>query len=129
MRLCEDEIYKSMRYGVPFTVVTAKLSFLNETTRDAIQQFVLSGLRQIDFAGMVSADRVALGLPFTPDKGGEVVAERLRRSLIDFQPVVGCATSPDMGADARQLLMNSDRLAHERLAAAQQPQTIQGRIV
>jgi hypothetical protein len=110
-------------------VVTAKVSFLNDVTRDAIQQFVTTGLRQIDFAGMVSADRVALGLPFTPQKGGDVVAERLRRSLIDFQPVVGTATAPDMGADAAQLLMNSDRLAHEKLSASQQPpQGLQGRI-
>ena len=125
LRLCEDEIYKSMRYGVSFTVVTAKMAFVSDVTRTAIEEFVKTGLRQIDFAGMVSNDRVALGLPFTPTQGGEVVAERLRRSLIDFQPVVGSATAPDMGADTRNLLMNSDRLAHEKLAAA--AQGLQGR--
>ena len=69
LRLCEDEIYKSMRYGVPFSVVTAKIGFLNDSTKDAIEGFVKSGLRQIDFAGMVSRDRVALGLPFTNQQG------------------------------------------------------------
>jgi hypothetical protein len=117
LRMCEDEIYKAMRYGVPFTVVTAKVTLLNAATDTAIQQFVQTGLRQIDFAGMVSQDRVALGLPFTDDRGGEVVAERLRRILIDFRPVVGFATAPNMGSTSSALLLQSDRAAHEKLAA------------
>ena len=117
MRMCEDEIYKAMRFGVPFSVVTAKVTLLNAATDAAIQQFVKTGLRQIDFAGMVSQDRVALGLPFTDDRGGEVVAERLRRALIDFRPVVGSATAPNMGTTASALLLQSDKSAHDKLAA------------
>ena len=116
LRMCEDEIYKSMRFGVPFTAVTAKLTLVNAATDAAIQQFVKTGLRQIDFAGMVSQDRVALGLPFTDEQGGEVVAERLRRMLIDFRPVVGFATAPNMGSTSSALLLQSDRSAHEKLA-------------
>ena len=32
LRMCEDEIYKAMRYGVPFTAVTAKVTLLNSAT-------------------------------------------------------------------------------------------------
>jgi hypothetical protein len=117
LRMCEDEIYKSMRFAVPFSVITAKLGFLNDASTAALQAFVKTGLRQIDFAGMVSRDRFAVGLPFTNEEGAEVVAERVRRAFIDFQPVVGSATAPNMGADAGNLLMNSDRLAHEKVNA------------
>jgi hypothetical protein len=117
LRMCEDEIYKSTRFAVPFSVITAHLGFLNDASQTAIEQFVQTGLRQIDFAGMVSRDRVAVGLPFTNEEGAQVVAERVRRAFIDFQPVVGSATAPNMGVDAANLLMTSDRLAHEKLAA------------
>jgi hypothetical protein len=91
MRTCEDEIYKAVRYQVPFTVVTAKLGFMNNGCDEVMEHFVETGLRQIDFAGRVSPDRYALGLPFTAAKGADVVAARLRLLLIEFNPIVGTA--------------------------------------
>jgi hypothetical protein len=118
MRNCEDEIYKSVRYQVPFAVVTARLMFINNGCDEVMEHFVETGLRQIDFAGRVSADRYALGLPFTGSKGAEVVAARLRLLLIEFNPIVGTAIAPDDGATSPLLLHAADRIAHEKLAEA-----------
>src|SRR5688572_7945572 len=98
LRTSEDEIYKAVRYSVPFAVVTAKLGFINGGCDALIEQFVETGLRQIDFAGRVAPDRYALGLPFTVAKGADVVAARLRLLLIEFNPLVGTAIAPDEGA-------------------------------
>jgi len=120
LRMAEDEIYKSVRYSVPFAVVTAKLGFVNGGCDEYMEQFVESGLRQIDFAGKVAPDRYALGLPFTAAKGAEVVAVRLRLLLIEFNPIVGTAIAPDEGASIGSLLASADRSAHEKAAQGRQ---------
>ena len=120
MRTCEDEIYKAVRYEVPFSVVTARLGFINSGCDEVMEHFLETGLRQIDFAGRVSSDRYALGLPFTGVRGAEVVAARLRLLLIEFNPIVGTAVAPEDGATSTLLLYAADRSAHEKLAQSMQ---------
>ena len=100
----EDEIYRSSRYQIPFSIVVASLRFTNRGTQGALDDFVRMRLRRLDVPGALSDRDFAIALPHTDHAGCEIVADRLRAVLLDFSPLVGTSSFPEDGNTPEALL-------------------------
>ena len=93
-RKVEDELYRFRRYEVPVSLLF--LSFPLTSSRKVareINAFVMSGLRRLDFAGILGRGDFAVCLPHTDRKGVESVASRLRELTMSFPGRIGIATA------------------------------------
>ena len=95
-RKLEDELYRFRRYDVPTSLLF--LSFpLTSSRRVAreVNEFVVRGLRHLDFAGMLGDGDYAIALPHTDLEGAQSVVSRLREKLGAFPGRIGLATAAD----------------------------------
>jgi len=109
----EQEIFRALRYQVPFTVISCSLAYVNSTTGRLINDFVTDGLRQIDFAAKLGNGRYAFALPFTSSAGAESVASRLDTHVRSYQPVIGYASAPNDGKTVTILLNSAEQNSYE----------------
>jgi GGDEF domain-containing protein len=110
----EDEIYRSSRYQIPFSIVVASLAFTNRGTLEALDDFVRGKLRRLDVPGALSDRDFAIALPHTDRRGAEIVADRLRAEMLDFSPFVGVGSFPEDGTTSDALLRAALQDAHHR---------------
>ncbi|HEU0074764.1 MAG TPA: hypothetical protein VFS30_12240 [Dehalococcoidia bacterium] len=104
LRRIAEEAYRAARYRLPFTLLLVSLDFCNQGTDRDLKEFTGTGLRELDFAGKLGEGAYAIGMPNSPCKGAEVVANRLRRILIDYRPRTGVAGVPEGGVNPSELL-------------------------
>jgi GGDEF domain-containing protein len=126
----DEEIYRAVRYGVPFSIVVVMLPFVNQNLCYTVERFMVRGLRQIDFVMKAAEDKYALALPSTGKEGAEVVANRLRQQFAGITgigsrgPLVGTAAAPEDGDQPNALLNIAYNRALELQAAAQQAEVL-----
>lgn len=104
LRRIAEEAYRAARYGLPFSVLLVSLDFCNQGTDRDLKEFAATDLRELDFAGKLSEGAYAFGMPNSQREGAEVVADRLRRILIDYLPRTGVAGVPEGGVNPGELL-------------------------
>src|SRR5205809_517268 len=78
-RKLDDELYRFRRYDIPISLLF--LSFpLTSSRRVAreVNEFVTSGVRRLDFAGMLGNGDYAIALPHADREGAQTVVARLR---------------------------------------------------
>ena len=93
----QDEVYRSLRYEVPLSVVVAQFPVFGRRTARTFHEFVSNQLRRLDFAGAFGDGLYALTLPHTPREGADVVAQRLEEAFPQSKPLVGVASIPEDG--------------------------------
>ena len=125
--LLETEIERARRSGNRLAVVLAELDSVQVGPRPApAHARLLAGVgaafrespRQIDVAARIEGGRFAVVLPYTDEHGGQIMAERLRRTLASAdggpRASIGIASFPRHGAGSDPVM----RAAEEALGEA-----------
>jgi hypothetical protein len=98
-----QEVYRSQRYKTDTTIVVIRIPAVSRRAARALYTFVATQLRTIDCAGLMGTGDYCICLPHTPKPGGEVVAERIRAFMDEYQPLVGVASYGVDGSDVAGL--------------------------
>ncbi len=93
-----QEIYRSRRYKTQTTVILVRIPAVSRRAARALYTFVATQLRTIDCAGLMGTGDYAICLPHTPKDGGEIVANRIRTFMDEYQPLVGVASYGEDGS-------------------------------
>jgi GGDEF domain-containing protein len=113
----EEELARSMRYQLPFTVVALRLvtpiSGLSERTglNKRLAEIGETALRQTDIPALLGNNELAVLLPQTRPLESRIVVERLTRALGPYSPVVGLASYPEDSAESGVLLLTAQQRA------------------
>ncbi len=100
----EEEIYRARRYDVPGSLAIVRSATVSRQGARALYLFVESGLRRLDFGGLLGTGDYAICLPHTPKAGAEVFAGRLKEQLAAFSPTVVCVAFPEDGVTFDELI-------------------------
>ncbi|MEX2158107.1 MAG: hypothetical protein WEB04_01755 [Dehalococcoidia bacterium] len=120
----QEEIDRSARYEVPFTLVLGKPSFIHNeldarATSGLFYDRVRKLVRHTDLPAILKDGTLAILLPHTRD--GAVVQQRLESSLASSNLETGSASYPAAGADAEALLLAATRDANRNGSPGQTP--------
>jgi diguanylate cyclase (GGDEF)-like protein len=132
-----EEVERAHRYGRPLSLVLLDLDHfktVNDTWGHPVGDRVLTGtadvlrsvLREMDVAGRVGGEELAVLLPETDQSGAEALAERLRRQIRAFEHRSGydrafhvtaslgiACLARGAAADAETLFSTADRALYE----------------
>lgn len=120
----QEELDRSSRYGLHFTLVLGKPSFIHNeidarATSGLFYDRVRKLVRHTDLPAILKDGTLAILLPHTRD--GAVVQQRLESSLAASNLETGSASYPAAGADAEALLLAAARDANRNGSPSQTP--------
>lgn len=92
-----DEVHRSNRNKIPFSVIAMDIDFFKQYNDDfgheegdkalkAVSQSIMKHIREIDYAFRIGGEEFMVILPYTDSVGATIVAEKIRRRIeaIDF---------------------------------------------
>jgi len=119
----DEEVSRSSRYELPFSVVILFLSGADAKNGDSrllnalLSDIVARKLRRSDLPGIIGLDQFGVLLPHTNAAQAEIVARRLTKWFEPFATVAGIASFPEDGQSAQRLFT----VAEVRAAASLTP--------
>lgn len=136
IELTKMEVRRTERYGEPLTIAMIDVdnfkAINDEHGHDVGDRFLRSvantlkgSIREVDFAGRMGGDEIAVLLPNTAEKGARAVFEKIRKALKEIAekndwPVtysIGVATYIDIKGRADDIIKQADVLLYEAKSA------------